>query len=110
MKRETLEALRDVWVDHSKLCSLQTTRHAYESTPASSPLRRLLVDMFGRVAVPEVWKEHMLDFPQEFLSDVILVNMKRLHSLEDESPYQDEYPFEGDFEQYLESGPPPSRE
>ena len=100
MKRETLEALRDMQIKHSKLCSPQTTRYAFENTPAGSPLRRLLVDMFVYGAVPEDWEGCMLDFPPEFLADVTFLHMKRLYTTEDSL-------FDDDVTHYSESSVSP---
>lgn len=52
--------------------------YAYQNTLESSPLRKLLADIFAFNVKPETLDEDILSFPAEFMADVLLINMKRL--------------------------------
>ncbi|KAL9126645.1 MAG: hypothetical protein Q9217_004335 [Psora testacea] len=59
--------------------------YAYDHTPESSPLRKLLADIFAFNVKPQAWDESFLTLPVEFMADVLVINMKRLPlRLEDE--------------------------
>ncbi len=59
--------------------------YAYDHTPESLPLRKLLTDIFAFNVKPQAWDESLLTLPVEFMADVLVVNMKRLPlRLEDE--------------------------
>lgn len=53
-------------------------QYAYDYTPESSPLRKLLADIFAFNVKPEAWEESFLELPVEFLADVLVINMRRL--------------------------------
>lgn len=52
--------------------------YAYDHTPESSPLRKLLADIFVFNVKPQAWDESLLTLPVEFMADVLVINMKRL--------------------------------
>ncbi len=52
--------------------------YAYQKTPERSPLRKLLTDIFAYDVKPEALFEDILSFPAEFISDLLLITMKRL--------------------------------
>lgn len=52
--------------------------YAYQNALESSPLRKLLADIFAFNVKPETLDEDILSFPAEFMADVLLINMKRL--------------------------------
>ena len=52
--------------------------HAYSHTPPHSPLRRLLSELFAYNVDPHSPGLDLEDYPKEFVSEVCLLNMKRL--------------------------------
>lgn len=58
--------------------TVSAIKYAYENTPERSPLRKLLTDIFAYDVKPDTLDEDILSFPNEFVADVLLANMKRL--------------------------------
>ena len=58
--------------------SSSAIHYAYQNTPDSSPLRKLLADIFAFNVKPETLDESLLVLPAEFMADVLVINMKRL--------------------------------
>lgn len=58
--------------------SSSAIHYAYQNTPDSSPLRKLLADIFAFNVKPETLDESLLGLPAEFMADVVIINMKRL--------------------------------
>lgn len=52
--------------------------YAYQNTSDSSPLRKMLADIFAFNVKPETLDESLLMLPAEFMADVLFINMKRL--------------------------------
>ena len=52
--------------------------YAYQNTPETSPLRKLLADIFAYDVEPEALEEDVQSFPAQFIADVLLIAMKRL--------------------------------
>ena len=76
--------------------SAAAVTYAYEHTVEGSPLRRLLSDIFAYNVKSDSLQESLLSFPQEFVADVALINMKRLPlRLANET-----VPFEGSADRY----------
>ena len=52
--------------------------YAYQETPESSPLRKLLTDIFAYNVKPEAFYKDIHSFPAQFMADVLFVTKKRL--------------------------------
>ena len=77
-QRTTIVALEEPVTKYVPPVTASAIHYAYQETSQSSPLRRLLADIFAYDVKPEVLYDEYQSFPTEFLADVLLTTKKRL--------------------------------